>query len=92
LLPQNALKGKTVLPIVSGGAPGHQLVLEYALKPVLSVLGAEHILQGVYVLDKQVLQYGDDVPLKVAPELEDRLRRAIADVAGLFTQPEPIPA
>jgi FMN reductase len=51
LLPQDALRDKTVLPLATGGSPGHLLALEYALKPVLAALGARHVLDAVYVLD-----------------------------------------
>jgi FMN reductase len=30
------------------------LALDYALKPVLSALGAQHILRGVFAVDQQV--------------------------------------
>lgn len=53
VLPQNALAGKVILPIVSGGAPAHMLALDYALKPVLAALGGGHILSGVYLIDSQ---------------------------------------
>ena len=43
LLPQTALKGKTVLPLATGGSPHHMLALDYALRPVLQSLGAKHI-------------------------------------------------
>jgi FMN reductase len=51
LLPPDALRGKTVLPLATGGSPGHLLALEYALKPVLAALGARHVLDPVYVVD-----------------------------------------
>jgi FMN reductase len=54
LLPQTALKGKTVLPLATGGSPHHMLALDYALRPVLQSLGAGHILPGVYATDSQV--------------------------------------
>ncbi|MEH7549732.1 NADPH-dependent FMN reductase [Neobacillus vireti] len=54
LLPQNGLEGKTVLPIAIGGTFGHLLMLDYALKPVLSALGATHILKGAFILDSQI--------------------------------------
>ncbi|TWD93446.1 FMN reductase [Neobacillus bataviensis] len=54
LLPQNGLEGKTVLPIAIGGTFGHLLMLDYALKPVLSALGAAHILKGAFILDSQI--------------------------------------
>ncbi|WP_204272820.1 NAD(P)H-dependent oxidoreductase, partial [Escherichia coli] len=40
LLPPDALRGKLVLPLATGGSPAHVLALDYALKPVLSALGA----------------------------------------------------
>ena len=54
LLPQTALKGKTVLPLATGGSPHHMLALDYALRPVLQSLSARHILPGVYATDAQV--------------------------------------
>ena len=54
LLPQTALKGKTVLPLATGGSPHHMLALDYALRPVLQSLGARHILPGIYATDAQV--------------------------------------
>jgi FMN reductase len=54
LLPQTALKRKTVLPLATGGSPNHMLALDYALRPVLQSLAARHILPGVYATDSQV--------------------------------------
>ncbi|WP_328220067.1 NAD(P)H-dependent oxidoreductase [Ureibacillus terrenus] len=45
LIPQNGLENKTVIPIAIGGSIGHLLAIEYALKPVVSVLGATEILK-----------------------------------------------
>ena len=64
VLPQNILQDKIVLPIATGGSPAHLLALEYAVKPVLSALGASHILQGVYITDSQVhFEHGGDLCL-----------------------------
>lgn len=54
VLAQDAFKGKTVLPIATGGSPHHMLAIDYALRPVLQALGAQHILQGIYALESQV--------------------------------------
>src|SRR5215203_3116209 len=54
LLPQYALSGKTVLPLATGGSTAHVLAIDYALRPVLSSLGASHITQGWFVLDKDI--------------------------------------
>ena len=54
LLPQDAFKGKTILPLATGGSPHHMLAVDYALRPVLQSLGARHILQGIFATDSQV--------------------------------------
>lgn len=54
LLPPSALSNKVILPLATGGTLAHLLALDYALKPVLAALGAEHILQTVYFWDQQI--------------------------------------
>lgn len=81
LLPQNVLKDKIVLPIATGGSPGHLLSIDYALKPVLSALGAQHILQGIYATDSQI-ERGETY--RFAPELKERLDKAISTLADLL--------
>jgi FMN reductase len=80
LLPPEALRGKTVLPLATGGSAAHLLALDYALKPVLSALGARHVLDGVFATDSQLQRHeaGGYVP---APELLARLDRALEPVA-----------
>lgn len=53
ILPQEALLGKAILPLASAGTISHLLSIDYALKPVLSVLGARDIEQGVFAVDDQ---------------------------------------
>ena len=76
LLPAEALRGKTVLPLATGGTAAHLLALDYALKPVLSALGARHVLDGVFATDAQLLRHeaGGYVP---EPDLLARLDRAL---------------
>jgi GNAT superfamily N-acetyltransferase len=50
LLPQYALRGKQVLPLATGGVLAHALAVDYALRPVLTSLGATHVAQGWFVL------------------------------------------
>lgn len=73
LLPQRALSGKVVLPIVTGGSAAHMLALDYGLKPVLSALGAHHVLAGLYALDSQIA-WSPEQGLWLAPEIIDRLQ------------------
>lgn len=54
LLPQNALAGKVVLPLATGGTPAHVLAIDYALRPVLSSMGATHIVAGCFVHDQLI--------------------------------------
>lgn len=49
LLPQSGFRGKFVLPLVTGGSPAHALAVDYALRPVLNSLGADHIGRGWFV-------------------------------------------
>ena len=71
-LPQKAFAGKTVVPIATGGTQAHLLAVDYALRPVLSVLGARHVTRGLFVLDTQI------TPL--AEELRPRLRELADEV------------
>ena len=94
LLPQTALKGKTVLPLATGGSPHHMLALDYALRPVLQSLGAKHILPGIYATDSQVTLSPEgsySVHRDVAVRLDDAVNLIIAEtlrpappVAGRF--------
>jgi FMN reductase len=77
LLPQDALRGKTVLPIATGGSNAHLLALDYALKPVLSALGARDILDSIFASDAQLARHGAGEYVADA-ELLARLRRALA--------------
>ncbi|MBF8377327.1 NADPH-dependent FMN reductase [Alicyclobacillus mali] len=54
LLPQDALHDTTVLPIATGGSFGHLLAIDYALKPVLTALGARTFVSSVYLLDQAI--------------------------------------
>jgi FMN reductase len=54
LLPQAGLRDKLVLPIATGGSLAHTLAIDYALRPVLSALGARHVLPGIFAVDQQI--------------------------------------
>lgn len=59
LLPQFAFRGKAVLPLLTGGSTAHVLAVDYALRPVLSSLGASHIAQGWFVPSGHIRPYPD---------------------------------
>ncbi|MYW68575.1 NADPH-dependent FMN reductase [Streptomyces sp. SID8379] len=78
LLPQYALRGKPVLPLATGGSPAHVLAVDYALRPVLTSLGAD-VAQGWFVLDRHIT-VGADGGVTLTPET----REALAPVLGRF--------
>ncbi len=76
VLPQTALKGKTVLPLATGGSPNHMLALDYALRPVLQSLGAKTILPGIYATDAQVV-LNPEGSYHVEEDISQRLDEAV---------------
>jgi FMN reductase len=88
LLPQYALAGKTVLPLATGGSTAHVLAIDYALRPVLTSMGAAHVVQGWFTLDKDITVHDDgSVTLPQATEA------ALTRVVDRFSQTlGPVPA
>ncbi|GGZ38335.1 FMN reductase (NADPH) [Streptomyces inusitatus] len=76
LLPQYALAGKTVLPLATGGTQAHVLAIDYALRPVLSSMGAGHIVPGWFTLDKDIA-VGDDGTVTVARGAAEALEQVV---------------
>jgi FMN reductase len=81
LLPQDGLRGKTVLPLATGGSASHLLAIDYALKPVLHALGARQLLDGVFVTDAQMPAHETLGYLPDAVVFE-RLERALAPLTS----------
>ena len=81
LLPQSALKAKTVLPLATGGSAHHMLALDYALRPVLQSLAARQILAGVYATDAQVTLTPEGA-YQLQPELAQRLDDSVQTLAA----------
>ncbi|RZU00948.1 FMN reductase [Rivibacter subsaxonicus] len=80
LLPPDALRDKTVLPLATGGSAAHLLAVDYALKPVLAALGARDILDAIYATDAQLLRAADG-SYRVDADIRARSERAAATVA-----------
>lgn len=82
LVPQKGLAGKVVLPLFIGGSLAHLLSIDYSLKPVLSALGARHILGGVYTVDSQVArteQGGFEIVDELITRLEDSINELVEE-------------
>ncbi|PFH89078.1 NADPH-dependent FMN reductase [Bacillus sp. AFS088145] len=80
LIPQSGLRNKVVLPIFIGGTIAHLLSLEYALKPVLSVLGGNHFVSSVYAIDDWVIR-DDQNHFSLSNELVERLNKATEELS-----------
>lgn len=93
LLPERALSHKVVLPIATGGSIAHMLAVDYALKPVLSALKAQEMLQGIFAEDSQIAYGESGAQAQLAPILQERLDEALqqfyAAMARRPTQIEP---
>ncbi|MFE8990770.1 NADPH-dependent FMN reductase [Streptomyces collinus] len=81
LLPQHAFTGKPVLPLATGGSPAHILALDYALRPVLTALGAQ-VTQGRFVLDRHITTTPEGA---IALDHDDELK--LARAIGQFAHP-----
>jgi len=79
LLPLDVLEGKTVLPIATGGSPVNRLALEYAVRPLLSAIGARHVLGSIYVPDANLFR-APSGGFVLAESEEGRLRAAAVDL------------
>ncbi|MDX2272484.1 MAG: NADPH-dependent FMN reductase [Cyanobacteriota bacterium] len=84
LLPQASLAGKIVLPIATGGTLAHLLAIDYSLKPVLYALGSRHILQGVYIVDRQI-RWQEGQAFQIDAEIEQRLQESLEELAIAIT-------
>ncbi|AXL92429.1 FMN reductase (NADPH) [Streptomyces sp. CB09001] len=93
LLPQYALTGKTVLPLATGGSTAHVLAIDYALRPVLNSMGAAHVVQGWFTLDRDISTH-EDGTVTVAPGAAEALAHVVDQFsAALALRPAaPLPA
>ncbi|HEY8607581.1 MAG TPA: NADPH-dependent FMN reductase [Noviherbaspirillum sp.] len=81
LLPQDGLAGKLVLPLATGGSQSHMLALDYALRPVLSALGARHVLPSIYATDAQV-EWHREQGLAIADPIVRRIDEGIDNLCA----------
>lgn len=81
LLPQTALAGKVVLPLATGGSTAHVLAIDYALRPVLASMGAAHVTQGWFVLDRDIA-VGQDGSVTVRPAAAEPLAAVVDQFAA----------
>jgi FMN reductase len=76
LLPQTGLARKVVLPLATGGTTAHVLAIDYALRPVLSSLGSAQVVQGYFLLDRDIVRDPEGRAV-VTPDTRASLARAV---------------
>ncbi|ART62744.1 NADPH-dependent FMN reductase [Kushneria marisflavi] len=83
LAPQRGLEHCTVQALATGGSDQHLLMLDYALKPVLSSMGATHQLPGIYAgpADLGKCSNGHHMP---GPDIRRRVEQAVETLASLL--------
>jgi FMN reductase len=98
MLPQDGLAGKLVLPLATGGSQSHMLALDYALRPVLSALGARHVLPSIYATDAQInwsAEKGLTLDPAIAARVADGVEYLSANLHALrgsaATESNPVP-
>lgn len=90
LLPQFGLRGKTVLPLLTGGSIAHVLALDYGLRPVLQSLDPRLVVSGLFVLDKLITLGADGavaIDAEIAPRLE-AITKTFIDAIERLPAPE----
>jgi FMN reductase len=90
LLPPDALAQKVAIAVATGGGPGHQLVLDHALRPLLSSVGALIVSTAVYGMDSQ---FGAAGPHEVLTTRVDRAVDEALTLAGRISSthtPDPL--
>ncbi|WP_373190325.1 NAD(P)H-dependent oxidoreductase [Halomonas sp.] len=83
LVPERGLKDKVVLPLANGGSDSHLLILDYALKPVISALGASNVLGSVYVNSRHLTLDAEKRYL-INEEARERIDRAVDELKELI--------
>lgn len=85
LLPQDGLHGKAIVALATGGSQAHFLAVDYALKPVLSALGARDTLDAVYATDAQLPKDTSGAYTSTL-EIDNRLTRAAQHIRSRVSQ------
>jgi FMN reductase len=81
LLSQDGLSGKLVLPLATGGSQSHMLALDYALRPVLSALGARHVLPSIYATEAQI-NWTPEKGLTLDPGIAQRVNEGVEHLSA----------
>ena len=88
LIPEKGLSNKIILPIANGGSLAHLLSLEYAFKPLFSILDSQEILTGVYLVDSQFTYKETELSFNES-EIQERLHLSLETLLTKLKESEP---
>ncbi|MCA6594753.1 MAG: NADPH-dependent FMN reductase [Pseudanabaena sp.] len=77
ILPNGIFDHKVILPLATSHTSSHSLAIDYSLKPVLTELGATHILNSVFAVEEQIKH--NQTELTTDLELSLRLQTSLQD-------------
>ncbi|WP_411347653.1 NADPH-dependent FMN reductase [Paenibacillus sp. WLX2291] len=85
LLPQKAFRDKTIAIYFVGGSSAAQLSIDYAMKPILSSMGAKHFAANVFACEHTIERMENDaqhqpIGFRLTPEIEERLHLSLHDL------------
>ncbi len=86
LLPKKALRGRVILPLATGGSQGFLVAMDYALNPLLAGKGADSVLRGEFVLDRDI--EGGVIAPKAAEAIRDAVDRFVPAVEDAVVRRE----
>ena len=89
LWPQFGLRDKVVLPLASGGSPAHTLILDYALRPVLSSLAPKQVLESIYAVEQQIV-WSEESGLTLDPAVEQRVQQGVNNLLEAVRSAPPL--
>lgn len=84
LLPSAAFRNKVILPIALGASAVDFPAVDHALRSVLAALGAHQILEGAYLLERQVKLH--DRQLHLEPGAQQRIDHGIHTLLRTIAQ------
>jgi FMN reductase len=87
LIPEKGLADKVILPVATGGSMAHLLSLEYAFKPLFSVLGSQEIKNGIYFVDSQ-MNYQENQLTFLDEDVEHRINTALQGLVNRLSENE----
>jgi len=89
LLPQKGFENKLIAPVFIAGTMAHMLAVDYALKPMLASMGANHYTKTVYATDNNVTRVETEdgqYQFTVEAEIEARLQGVVNELVNYFNK------